>query len=179
LTAMTTTTRTTRTGLLRDARGAAIYVEFLIIVPLITLLWVAANYMHKMGRSEIETQRLARQCAWFQATSGCRGAAPAECKMDGPQQVAPEIDALAGAGTAHGGPLPEVAPIFGRVSSSEIVARSEDTVQEPGLFKGPVGDARKNGRDRLLCNDKPRPVTPAQMMDVVCHGLLGPGGRCQ
>jgi hypothetical protein len=180
---MSTSRTRARGHLLHDVRGAAIYVEFLIIVPLITLVWVAASYMHKIGKTQIATQRLARQCAWSHATSGCQGAVPPECKMEGPQDVAPEIDRLAGAGTAHGGPLPEVAPFLARVNSKEIASRTDDTVEEPGLVKGAVGngahDANKVGRDRLLCNDKPRPVPETQMMDVVCHGLLGPGGRCQ
>src|SRR5262245_45182172 len=86
-----------RKSLLAAARGAAIYVELLIVVPLIALLWMSALYVHRLGESSVKTQRHVRECAWAFAASGCREAPPG-CDMTGPAQLGGEVDRVAGRG---------------------------------------------------------------------------------
>ncbi len=170
---------TPRTHLMTDVRGAAIYVEFLIVVPIIALLMMTARYMHQLGTSRIETQREARSCAWAFAGNGCQGSAPAGCELEGPSRLAdPQLDRVVGSGLESVvRPVRGLGALFRRPTGDEVVARTTDTVEAPAIVG--AGDTRTGGMHRMMCNDRPRELTDKQVMDITCPGLLGPGGECQ
>jgi hypothetical protein len=164
-------------SLVRDVRGAAIYVEFLVIAPVIVVLWIFANYAHRLGESEVKVQRQARECAWAQATGGCRGAAPAGCQLEGPAAMnAAELESVAGTGLAGVvRPIQGLGSLFRRPAGEEVVARTSADVARPAILGGPASTA---GMSRLLCNDRPRGPQLSEVVDLTCRGLLGQGGQC-
>jgi hypothetical protein len=167
-----------RTGLLRDVRGAAIYVELLLVVPLIALLWMCALYVHRLGESNVRVQRQARQCAWAHAAGGCRGEVPAGCELEGPARLdGPELDRVAGSGLASVvSPIQSLAAQLRAPAGNEVIARGTAEVSRPPLIGGP---ARATGAVRMMCNDRPRAPQLPEVMDLTCTGLLGPEGRCR
>jgi len=168
---------TPRTHLLRDTNGAVIYVEFLIIVPIIALLLMTARYMHQLGTSRIETQREARTCAWAFAGDGCEGNPPPGCELEGPTRLQ-EVDRMVGSGLESVvRPVRGLGALFRRTVGDEVVARTTGTVDAPAIVGG--GQTRTGGMHRMMCNDRPRELTDKQVMDITCPGLLGPGGACK
>lgn len=166
-----------RKGLLRDTRGAAIYIEFLLVVPLLAILWMANHHMHMLGASHTQVQRKARQCAWVQASSGCRGNVPAECRLEGPTRFeSQEVEQLTGTD-----PEAAVRPIRGlpelfreqRPTGDQIVARTNATVTSPLR-----SELELNGFHTMTCNERPSQIDQARVLDTTCRGLLGQGGRC-
>jgi hypothetical protein len=166
-----------REGLLRDVRGAAMYIEFLLVVPLLAILWMANHHMHMLGASHTQVQRQARQCAWVQATGGCQGAAPAGCTLEGPTRFASqEVEQL----TATD-PEAAVRPINGlpelvrsqRPPGDQIVARTNATVTSPLR-----SELELNGFHTMACNERAPQIDQARVLDTTCRGLLGQGGRC-
>ena len=164
-----------RQDLLRDTRGAAIYIEFLVVVPLLSLLWVTATSMHRLGASQVVVQRQARQCAWTHAARGCQGTAPEACKLSGPSRLdAPELDRITGSDLeAAVRPVDGMAQLFRRTSGDEVVARPTLAVSTP--FRD---DASRAGSHRMMCNERPPALPQSKVTDLACRGLLGQGGRC-
>lgn len=165
-----------RTGLLRDVRGAAIYVELLIIVPLIALLWMSALYVHRLGESSVQTQRRVRECAWAFAASGCRDLPPG-CEMAGPTPLDGEVDRVAGRGLESGvRPIQTLPPFFRSPAASEAVATGTGTVARPPFLGG---TADRTGMNRMLCNERLRQPALQEVFDKTCEGMLGAGGDCK
>lgn len=164
-----------RDGLLRDVRGAAIYVEFLLVVPLLAILWMAANHMHLLGSSHTKVQRQARQCAWVHAAGGCQGKVPEACRMQGPTRLdSPELDAMTGSGLESAmRPVRGLSELFRRQTGDQIAARPTATVTSPLR-----SELELNGFHSMMCNERPSQLDEAKVMDVACPGLLGQGGRC-
>lgn len=164
-------------GLLCDVRGAAIYTEVLIVVPLLALLWTFANHVHNLGVSRLSVQEEARECAWAFASRGCRGDVPAACVLDGPIRLdAPDLARVAGPGLESVvRPIQSLASQFRPPSGNEIVARSTETVEPPPVFGG---RRAMRGMHRMMCNDRTRAPQLPQVMDLTCNGLLGPEGGC-
>ena len=167
-----------RTSILGDARGAAIYVEFLIMVPLIALIYVSGNYVHRLGESQIAVQRQTRACAWAFAAGGCTSGASAACQLAGPAALgSAELDRMLGTGLASVvSPIPTLTPFFRRPAGHEVVANGKGTVDRPTAIGG---SAETTGTQRMLCNDRPVAPQLPEVFDKTCKGLLGQGGRCQ
>jgi hypothetical protein len=68
-------------SLLGDCRGAAVTVEFLVIVPLLTVIMVSGYYLFDVGRVAQHVQKEARSCAWPYAIKRCKGAPTTGCKL--------------------------------------------------------------------------------------------------
>jgi len=166
---------TSRKNLLRDTRGAVIYVELLIMIPLLSLLFMSASFVHDLGRTQVQVQRSARECAWAHASAGCAGAVPAGCELEGPSKLdAPELEQVAGTGLEQAvSPVPGLPPLFRRETGDEVVARTTGTVSAPLLIGE---DVSPRGTHRMMCNERPRDLQPSDVMDVSCRGLVG--ARC-
>ena len=166
-----------RKSLMRDVRGGALYVEFLVVAPLIALLWMFANYVHRLGETQVQVQRTARECAWAQATGGCAGAVPAGCQMEGPAPIgSADLEQIAGTGLQNVvRPIQGLSSLFNRPAGEEVVARTTGDVSRPPILGGPVSTS---GMNRLLCNDRPRGPQLSEVVDLTCRGLLGDGGFC-
>jgi hypothetical protein len=164
-----------RKDLLRDRRGAAIFVEFLIIIPLLTLLWMTTNHMHRLGLGRVQVQRQARQCTWAHATGGCQGQVPAACKMEGPTRLdAPELEQVAGTGLESAmRPVRGLSELFRRPTGDLVTARPAGTVNTQIS-----GDVEMAGAHRMMCNERPSQLTDRRVAQTACQGLLGQGGRC-
>jgi hypothetical protein len=89
---MTTTPRTNR-SVLRDQRGS-IMVEFLIMVPFLTMIWVFMHFIWQFSTASQQNQRGIRECAWADTWAACDGPQPPTCSdgagavnMQGPSEV--------------------------------------------------------------------------------------------
>jgi hypothetical protein len=168
---------TPRKSLLRDVRGAAIYIELLVMVPLIALLWMSARYVHRLGDSGIDVQRQARECAWAFAAGGCQGGVGPGCEMAGPARLDnPELERLTGSGFENiVRPIQDLAKVARLDPTDEVVMRTSGQVQRVPILGG---TAETTGMHRILCNDRPRAPQLSEVVDATCNGLLGGGGRC-
>jgi len=172
-------TTTRRKNLLADARGA-IYVELLLVVPVVALLYASTLYVHRLGLSEVAVHRHPRQSVWAQVVPGCvgGGAADGRVQLQGPTPVADgELDQVAGRGLQTVvQPIRTLPPLFNTPAATELVGTSDETVTRPSLLNG---TAQTRGSDRMPCNDSPKTPQLAQVMKLTCEGLLGAGGDCQ
>jgi hypothetical protein len=164
-------------GLVRDVRGAAIYVELLLVFPVIAVLWMFALYSHRLGDSRVHVQRQARTCSWALTTGGSRAGASAGCEVEGPSRLAgAELDQVAGTGLENVvRPIATLRALFRRPAGDEVTTRDSGTVTPPAIF-GSAATTR--GMKRMTRNELLRaPQLPA-VVQMTCRGLLGPGGKC-
>jgi hypothetical protein len=89
----------------RGQRGA-IYVEALVIIPVLATLWMILLFIERGNTVDDETVERSRYCAWRFAVDECRGAPP-RCEIDGPDNLdGAELDG------ASGGALLRLAELF-------------------------------------------------------------------
>lgn len=170
---------TRRPRLLADARGA-IYVELLLVVPVVALLYASSLYVHRLGISELAVHRHPRQSIWAQVSPGCQGAAAADGRVQtqGPTPMADgQLDQMAGRGLQNVvRPIPTLPPLFNTPAGTEMVGTTNDVVNRPSLLNG---TAETRGSDRMPCNERQTTPQLAQVMQLTCQGLLGNGGDCR
>ena len=142
--------RPPRASLLRDQRGS-IFVEALIFIPLLALLWVILNYEYGINKTGMTTQERARTCAWQYATRGCNGGPPPGCSIDDLGRVEDlELRALStGAYETLTALLPFLATTLTTLHGDEIRATDTERVDRPK----PLGGTRTTtGSQAMMCN---------------------------
>ncbi len=156
-------------SLLRDTRGS-IFVEALVYIPFLILIWIFLNHTHAVSETSISTQRAARTCSWQYATRGCESP-PAGCgasssffddlilRADGGgsfERLAMELPFLALTLTKlHG-------------DSEEVTLRT--SVERPNILGG---DRELIGHHAMMCNTKTREWELPVVYPLVCLALAG------
>jgi len=94
-----------------NRQRGAIYVEALVMIPVLVTLWVIVLFIERGNSVDNETVERSRYCAWRFATDECEGTPPG-CDIEGPSR----IDALELDGASSGGltDLAQVFPFLGR-----------------------------------------------------------------
>jgi hypothetical protein len=142
--------------LLRD-EGGSVITEATIMLPFFILVWGCIMYVSQLYEKGIETQAVARECAWRHAKDNCEG--ETRCSIEegldvtrdygsGDGSAIDGAEGSSGVGFLGSGFLTDI--LFGK----DITATAEDTTPKPELIGG--GDAQIRGRMGLACNEKPR-----------------------
>jgi len=139
-----------RRCILRDTRGS-IFVETLLFIPLLALLWTLLNYEYDINRTGMATQERARTCAWQYAARGCTGGMPAGCTIDDLGTL--DDTALRGLSMAAyatiATSLPFLAPTLASLHGEVIRATDEAVVTRPRVLGGV---RHTKGSVALMCN---------------------------
>ncbi len=148
--------RRTWRALLRDERGS-VMTEAVIMLPFFILVWGCIIYVSQLYEKGIETQAVARECAWRHAKDNCEGETRCSIAsaLDVSSDYGPTDDGSISDAEGSGGPgflgdgfLTNI--LFG----SDITATAQDTTPKPEVIGG--GDAQLTGKMGLACNEKPR-----------------------
>jgi hypothetical protein len=142
--------------LLRDQRGS-VMTEAVIMLPFFVIVWGCVIYVQQLYTKGIQTQAVARECAWRHAKDNCEG--DTRCSIE--SGLDPSRDygsgdsaAIDGAeGTSDLGFLGDgflTNILFG----PDITASATGSTRKPEVIGG--GDANLTGRMGLACNEKPR-----------------------
>jgi hypothetical protein len=143
-------------ALLRDQAGS-VMTEAVIMLPFFILVWGCIIYVSQLYEKGIETQAVARECAWRHAKDNCEGEESARCSIGPGLDVGRDygegdssgIDAAESElGFLGDGFLTNL--LFGR----DITATATDTTRKPEVIGG--GDAEIEQKMGLACNEKPR-----------------------
>jgi len=139
-----------RRSLLRDSRGS-IFIEGLIFIPLLALIWVLMNYEYKINKTGMATQEAARTCSWEYATSGCKGSPPPGCDISGAGRLEDlELRGLAvGAFETLMAYLPFLSSTLQSLHGDEIRATATATVARPKVLGG---TRHTRGLHAMMCN---------------------------
>ena len=146
--------RPARASLLRDTRGS-IFIEAVIFIPLLALIWVLVNYEYRINKTGMATQEAARTCAWQYATRGCTGGPPPGCDIaDTGRLDDSAIRALAfGAFETISAYLPFLVSSLESLHGDEIRATHEAAVDRPKVLGG---TRHTRGSHAMLCNTRTR-----------------------
>lgn len=142
--------------LLRDQRGSVV-TEATIMLPFFILLWGCIMYVSQLYEKGIETQAVARECAWRHAKDNCEG--DTRCSItdgldlsrdygSGDASAIDGAESTGGLGFLGDGFLTNI--LFGK----DATATAQDSTPKPELIGG--GDASVEGKMGLACNEKPR-----------------------
>jgi hypothetical protein len=139
-------------SLLRDTRGS-IFVEALIFIPLLALLWTLLNYEYGINKTGMTTQERARTCAWQHASRGCTGSPPPGCNVSFAGKVDDiELRALSlGAYETIMAYLFFLSPTLQSLHGDEIHATDEAAVERPKVLGG---TRHTRGSHALMCNTR-------------------------
>jgi hypothetical protein len=95
----------TGAGSLIGCRRGAIYVEALVIIPVLATLWMIVLFIERGNTVDDETVERSRHCAWRFAADQCEGAPP-RCEIDGPETIdGTELDGASGGALSRLGQL--------------------------------------------------------------------------
>ena len=161
-----------RRGLLGDTRGS-IFVEALVYIPFLVLIWVLLNHTHRVMETDISTQRVARTCSWQFATSGCKDPPPGCGASD--NWVDDFVLRAVGGGSferlAVELPfvIPQMAVLHGDLA--EVTVRS--SIERPEILSG---SRELIGHHAMMCNTKTREWETILVYPLVC--LVLAGGWC-
>ena len=141
-------------SLLRDTRGS-IFVEALIFIPLLALIWTLLNYEYGINKTGMTTQERARTCAWQHASRGCTGSPPPGCNVSFGGKVDDiELRALSlGAYETLMATMFFLSPTLQSLHGDEIRATEDAAVQRPKVLGG---TRHTRGSHALMCNMRTR-----------------------
>lgn len=143
--------------LLRD-QGGSVMTEAVIMLPFFIIVWGCVIYVQQLYTKGIQTQAVARECAWRHAKDNCEG--DTRCSIEPGLDPSRDygsgdssaIDAAEGSSSGLGflgdGFLTNI--LFG----ADITASATGSTRKPEVIGG--GDANLTGRMGLACNEKPR-----------------------
>jgi hypothetical protein len=116
---------------LRGCERGAMYVEALVMIPVLVTLWTILLFLERGNTVDNETVERSRYCAWRYAANECRGGAP--CQVAGLGEVpGGEIDMLSGGAlTTLGTRLPFLAPEMMRPHGALFRATATDHLARP------------------------------------------------
>jgi len=153
--AKTTTTRRTLRDLLRDERGS-VMTEAVVMLPFFVIVWGCVIYVSQLYEKGIETQAVARECAWRHAKDNCEtetrcaiegGLDPSRDYGSGDATSIEAAEGSGGPGFLGAGFLTNI--LFG----ADATATATDSTRKPEVIGG--GDAALTGKMGLACNEKP------------------------
>lgn len=165
---MTRAPRTLRSPARRQ-RGA-IYVEALVIIPVLATLWMILLFIERGNTVDDETVERGRYCAWRFAADECEGVPPG-CEVDGPGEVAgAELD------VASGGALLELLEVFPfladelrRPYGRDFRVTSRDRLARPFGW----GAIEVESHQSRMCQEREGPWRDYSVFVATCayHGL--------
>jgi len=130
-----------------------VFVEALIYIPFLALVWVLMNYVHRFNETDLVVQREARQCTWRYATDGCDGSPPPGCGS-GSKSIVEDLELRAVGGGSFeevDAELPFLTPTLAILHGELVVFDRQATVKRPKGF----GAARTlRGHHAMMCNTK-------------------------
>jgi len=146
--------RRTLRDLLRDERGS-VMTEAVVMLPFFVIVWGCVIYVSQLYEKGIETQAVARECAWRHAKDNCE--TETRCAIEpglDPHDYGSGDAASIEAAEGPGGPgflgegfLTDI--LFGK----DATATATDSTRKPEVIGG--GDAQLSGKMGLACNEKP------------------------
>lgn len=81
---------------LRSCQRGAMYVEALVMIPLLVVLWIIVVFLEQGNTVDNDVVEDARYCAWRYAVNRCEGGAP-RCSISGPSELlGVELDGRSG-----------------------------------------------------------------------------------
>ena len=164
--------RPRRRSLLHDSRGS-IFVEALVYIPFLILIWVLLNHTHRVMETDISTQRVARTCSWQYATRGCESP-PAGC---GASSEWVDDFALRAVGTGSferlAAELPFIIPQMAVLHGDLGEATVRSSIERPAILGG---SRELIGHHAMMCNTKTREWEQIMVYPLVC--LVLAGGWC-
>jgi hypothetical protein len=160
--------RPRRRSLLHDSRGS-IFVEALVYIPFLILIWVLLNHTHRVMVTDIATQRVARTCSWKYASSGC-DSPPSGC---GASKTVVDDLVLRGLGTGSfetlAAELPFIAPQMAVLHGELAEATVRSSIERPAI----LGGSREFiGHHAMMCNTKTREWEQILVYPLFCLILV-------
>lgn len=147
----------------RSEQGA-VYVEALIMLPVLLVLWVGVLFMHNQYYQNQQARLLAKQCVWEYSQAGCKGPIPKACEQ-APENLAEYEDNSGTMGFVHrkvendgkmneneheepvNNALKTDNGLFGRPTQVTLSKQYE----RPSLFGG--GQRKTQAHQYLMCNE--------------------------
>jgi len=160
-------------SLVRDRRGS-LFVEFLLYMPLLMLIWWLMLYVHDIGTTGIQTARQVRECAWLHAVGGCQRRPPqcAGANLSGVRETDDaEFHARASSFRELGADLPFLREDLEVLLGDEFDVSRTGVVEQPPFLGGEKAITR---RARVMCEDRVlRKHTVERVFRATCQKILG------
>jgi hypothetical protein len=154
-------------------RRGSLFVEFLVYMPLLLLIWWLIMFVHDVGRAGLQTSRAVRECAWLYAADGCREVPP-QCRgveLGGTRETDDaELHGRSSSFRELAADLPFLRDELERLHGEEIDVSRSTAVARPPVTGGSRIVRR---RFRVMCDTERRTQELADVFDRTCRKLLG------
>lgn len=138
----------------RKKRSGAVYVEALILIPFLLIVWACIYYLIDKHHAQNANASLVRRCAWQYAQQSCEGDVPEECSsiVGEKSESIEDTSGILGALQKIPGGFDKM---FGAIFGEGFSANTKTTLKVPNTLGG--GTQTLSGKDfgqYLLCNEK-------------------------
>ncbi|MFW5875983.1 MAG: TadE/TadG family type IV pilus assembly protein [Myxococcota bacterium] len=176
-------------GIFEDTRGSA-YVEAVIMLPVLVVLFGAMVYVRKAYVERQARLVAARSCAWQYANDGCEGDPPDECRVAGETDMGDQGgtrqedsgDDMEGVLSSPGSDpsaldrlteFPVLGEVFQTVFGKAVAVESTGEVERPEVLGGQTQSIA--GGYYVMCNDKNKDAGELvkELMCSMASGLCG------
>lgn len=176
-------------GIFEDTRGS-VYVEAVIMLPVLVLLFGALVYVRKAYVERQATLVAVRSCAWQYANDGCEGDPPEGCSLGGVTDMGDQggtrqEDSGDDMGSVLSSPgsdpsaldrlteFPVLGEVFQTVFGEAVAVESRSEVERPEVLGGQTQPIV--GGYYVMCNDKNKDAGDLvkELMCSMAGGLCG------
>jgi hypothetical protein len=154
-----------RRSLVRCDRGA-MFVEALVVIPLLVTLWVILLFLERGNTVANETVERSRHCAWRHAVNECRGGVGGCALTPATEIDGSEVDGMSGGALSTiGGRLPFLAGETSRAHGKVFRATTHAGLSRPFGW----GSVMVTSRQRWMCQTPKRPWRDFIVHDSTCR----------